>query len=130
MLGVDQFNHDWTYPYQGLVYPPWAGVAGGGQWWDSAERSLLQSYVSSQVPPCPKTPGNGSFIPDTGSRMRGVQPASCIGLVCVVSSTSIACTRREQMVASGLTRRVMRGRLGQGLGHAKARCTTATRLAQ
>ena len=31
MLGVDQFNHDWSAPYQGMVYPSWAPAGLGGE---------------------------------------------------------------------------------------------------
>jgi hypothetical protein len=30
MLGVDQFNDDWSAPYQGMVYPTWAPAGLGG----------------------------------------------------------------------------------------------------
>ena len=66
MLGVDQFNYNWEYPYQGLLYPSWGGSGHeGGSFWSPDEQALLQTYSGGQ---CPPSPGNGTFISDTGMR--------------------------------------------------------------
>ena len=64
MLGVDQFNNDWSMPFQGLVYPAWGGSGhAGGTFWAPPEQALLRAYASQG---CPSV-SNGSFIPDTGA---------------------------------------------------------------
>jgi hypothetical protein len=63
MLGVDQFNDNWQDPYQGIVFPSWAGGGLAGSFRYSDEQSLLASYFAPGPPPCP-TPGPNWF-PDT-----------------------------------------------------------------
>ena len=65
MLGVDQFNADWTAPYQGLLWPAWAPppAAGGGAWRYDAERALLADFFANGSAACP--PPGTPFVPDT-----------------------------------------------------------------
>lgn len=75
MLGVDQFNNDWSSPFQGLVYPASAGQGGAFRYPD--EQTLLSSYFTAppNAPPCPATP-NGSLIPDTSTAWSWAPPAA------------------------------------------------------
>jgi hypothetical protein len=43
-LGVDQFDSNWTLPYQGLLYPAAAGLGRAGTWWSPAEQSLWANW--------------------------------------------------------------------------------------
>lgn len=65
LLGVDQFNENWSSPYQGLIFPQWAGGERAGTFRYADEQSLIASYFAPGPPPCP-VPQN-AFYPDTSS---------------------------------------------------------------
>jgi hypothetical protein len=67
MLGVDQFNYDWSAPYQGMVYPTWAAPGLGGTFRYPAELALLRSFFANASAACPAPPANNSLIPDTSA---------------------------------------------------------------
>jgi len=63
MLGVDQFNDDWSAPYQGLLFPSWApGGEPGGSFRYPNEQTLLSSFLANATAAC--LPSN-SLVPDT-----------------------------------------------------------------
>lgn len=78
MLGSDQFNDDWSQPYQGLLYPGGAAGAQAGQWWSPDERDLWYNYTRIYGPHggCqPRPPGRRIVIPDTDDSRLHYMPA-------------------------------------------------------